>query len=750
MALKVGQLVAYLRGDDTHLQRALKRTEAGFARLGAFTGFATLASSAASLSAALAPASGAVLALPSALLVAGAAVGTFAVGVSGVGDALAAAGGDAEEFEEALAGLSPAAQEFARAAGGLKTAFGPVRDAVQERLFEGLGAQIERLSSTALPTLKTGMVGVAGALNTAAASAGDTLANPVFNGTLATVFEGTTQATNTLGRAVGPLLQVLASLAVVGMPLVQRFAEWAAGGIEAAAAFLTSEQGAAKMSDMVERAGEVLAQLGRIAGSLGTALGAIFGAADTSGASLLDTIEQLAARFAEWATSAEGQEQLAAVFELLGQVAGDLLAILPMLGGALSLVAGAFAALPPGAQGAVAQVLAFSAVGGGLISRLGALSGTVRGIGATLGVLGKQITTPTSAFRRLTSSAGTLAARMATTTASVVANGARMAASAVASGARIAATWAMMGLKALLGAAKMAAAWLIGLGPIGIIIAAVAAVVTLIIVYWDEIVAAVKAGWEWVKEATSAAWEWVKSALGAALDWIVGLFMRWHPVGIIISHWDKIKAATSAAWEWVKSKISGLWSGIVSAVTGAAGRVKSVLSSAWSAVKGAVSSAWNSVKSTISNAINRAYNTVRNIASKFKSIGKNIIQGIINGITGAASRLYGKLKDMASSALNAAKSVLGISSPSRVFAREVGRWIPAGVADGIAAARRQLDGAVSGMVPVPRAPVEVAAAGATGATGLGPAVHIEHWHATERVSPAELGEALYGLVTARG
>lgn len=708
MALKTGELVAYLRGDDTHLQRALKRTEAGFARLGRFTGFATLASSAASLSAALAPASGALVALPSALAGAGAATATLAVGTAGVADAMEAAAEGGEEFEEALAGLSPSARGFVQSWAGLRSAFAPVREAVQERLFAGLAAQVDELAAASLPTLRAGMTSVAGALNGMAGEAASAMSSPVFQGQLAEVFTGTTTAANTLKGAVGPLVQIVGALSVAGMPLVQSFAEWATGGLQSAAAFLTSEQGAAKLASIVERAGEVLAQLGRIAGSLGTALGAIFGAADTSGASLLDTIEQLAARFAEWATSAEGQEQLAAVFELLGQVAGDLLAILPMLGGALGVVAGAFAALPPGAQGAVAQVLAFSAVGGGLISRLGALSGTVRGIGATLAVLGKQITTPTSAFRRLTSSAGTLAARMATTTASVVANGARMAASAVASGARIAATWAMMGLKALLGAAKMASAWLIGLGPIGLIIAAVAAVVTLIIVYWDEIVAAVKAGWEWVKEATSA------------------------------------------AWEWVKSKISGLWSGIVSAVTGAAGRVKSVLSSAWAAIKGAVSSAWNSVKSTISNAINRAYNTVRNIASKFKSVGRNIIQGIINGITGAASRLYGKLKDMASSALAAAKSVLGISSPSRVFAREVGRWIPAGVADGIAAAQRQLDGAISGMVPVPRAPVEVAAAGTTGATGLGPAVHIEHWHATERVSPAELGEALYGLVTARG
>ncbi|WP_344161719.1 hypothetical protein [Nocardiopsis rhodophaea] len=721
--------------------------------------------------------------------------------MSGVGDALAAAGGDAEEFEAALDGLAPSAQGFVRAFAGFKAAFAPVQQAVQQQLFQGLGAQVERLTTTALPTLRSGMVGVAGALNTAARSAGDTLANPVFNGTLAQVFAGTAQATRTLGTAVGPLLQVLASLAVVGMPLVQSFAEWAAGATRSAAAFLTSEQGAATMSAMVERAGQVLAQLGRIGASLGVALGGIFGAASVSGEGLLDTIEQLAARFAAWAQSAEGQQQLSATFDTLGQVATSLLEILPLLGGALGVVASAFSALPPGAQGAVAQVLAFSVAGGALISRLSALSGAVKGIGSTLGFLGGQIGKPDSAFRKAGASAAGFAARTAATTASVVASGTRMAASAVASGARVAATWTMMGLKALLAAAKMAAAWLLGLGPIGLVIAAVAAVVALVVVYWDEIVSAITTAWDWITEATSATWAWMKSALGAALDFIIGLFMKWHPVGIVISHWGQIKAATGRAWSWVKSKVSSLWSSTVGAISKGIARAKAYVSAGWSvvksatgrawssvkskvssllsgtvrfvsskiqqarayvlagwsAIKGATSRAWSAIRSAVTRAIRGAYTKVRSIVSRFKSVGKNIISGVIRGVTGSASRLYSKLKGVAKSALNAAKSALGISSPSSVFADQIGRWIPAGITKGLDQGERALDRRMSAMAsglvdPVAAAagPREVAVAGATGVDTTGPAVVIERFEATERMSAHDVGEALYGLVTARG
>jgi phage-related protein len=65
------------------------------------------------------------------------------------------------------------------------------------------------------------------------------------------------------------------------------------------------------------------------------------------------------------------------------------------------------------------------------------------------------------------------------------------------------------------------------------------------------------------------------------------------------------------------------------------------------------------------------------------TMGKNIIQGIINGITAAAGQIGKAMSDIASSALSSAKKALGIHSPSRVMAKEVGQYIPEGIAMGI-------------------------------------------------------------------
>lgn len=64
------------------------------------------------------------------------------------------------------------------------------------------------------------------------------------------------------------------------------------------------------------------------------------------------------------------------------------------------------------------------------------------------------------------------------------------------------------------------------------------------------------------------------------------------------------------------------------------------------------------------------------------SIGRNIIYGVINGVSGAAGALYNKLSNVASSALSSFKSTLGIHSPSRVFATAAG-FIVAGIVQGI-------------------------------------------------------------------
>lgn len=64
-------------------------------------------------------------------------------------------------------------------------------------------------------------------------------------------------------------------------------------------------------------------------------------------------------------------------------------------------------------------------------------------------------------------------------------------------------------------------------------------------------------------------------------------------------------------------------------------------------------------------------------------VGSAIIMGIINGLKAAAGQLWESIRGLASSALQQLKDELGIGSPSRVFADEVGRWIPAGISLGI-------------------------------------------------------------------
>lgn len=158
----------------------------------------------------------------------------------------------------------------------------------------------------------------------------------------------------------------------------------------------------------------------------------------------------------------------------------------------------------------------------------------------------------------------------------------------------------------------------------------------------------------------------------------------WAGMGnIATTVWNGIKATVSAAINAV--------SGVVSSVMGS---TSAYWSGAWNAVKGLVGSAWNGITSTVSNGVNNVMNTVKGIGGKIKgafsgagswlvSAGNNIIQGLINGIRGAISNAVAAVKGAASSIVNAAKSALGIHSPSRVFRDEVGKMIPAGLGKGV-------------------------------------------------------------------
>lgn len=69
----------------------------------------------------------------------------------------------------------------------------------------------------------------------------------------------------------------------------------------------------------------------------------------------------------------------------------------------------------------------------------------------------------------------------------------------------------------------------------------------------------------------------------------------------------------------------------------------------------------------------------------WKATGKRIIDGIVAGIKNFGGNIFGALKDKVGGAFDKLKGFLQIGSPSKLFRDEIGKWIPLGIADGIAA-----------------------------------------------------------------
>lgn len=181
----------------------------------------------------------------------------------------------------------------------------------------------------------------------------------------------------------------------------------------------------------------------------------------------------------------------------------------------------------------------------------------------------------------------------------------------------------------------------------------------------------------------------------------------------------------SGVWEGIQNIVSSVWNGIQSIVSGAINAVSGVISSVlsgisgifssvWNGIKGAVSSAWSGITSAVSSGVSSMMNFITSIPSRIMGVfsgagswllsaGKNIIQGLINGIKNAIGGAISAVKDAVGGIIDGAKSLLGIASPSKVFDREIGRMIPAGLGRGVSenerAATRPVEDMVNSLLP---------------------------------------------------
>lgn len=178
--------------------------------------------------------------------------------------------------------------------------------------------------------------------------------------------------------------------------------------------------------------------------------------------------------------------------------------------------------------------------------------------------------------------------------------------------------------------------------------------------------------------------------------------------------WGGIQNIASSVWDGIKSIVSGAINAVSGVISSVLNGISGIFSSVWNGIRGAVSSAWSGITSAVSSGVSSMMSFITSIPSRIMGVfsgagswllsaGQNIIQGLINGITNAIGGAISAVKNAVSGIIDGAKSMLGIHSPSKVFDREIGRMIPAGLGRGVSenerAATRPVEDMVDSLLP---------------------------------------------------
>lgn len=229
-----------------------------------------------------------------------------------------------------------------------------------------------------------------------------------------------------------------------------------------------------------------------------------------------------------------------------------------------------------------------------------------------------------------------------------------------------------------------------------------------IMAFWDahgsEVMAFVQTTWTTVSTIINTALELVLSIVTGALALIAGF---------INDHGTEIQLILTGAWETISNVISGVLAVIKGLLQAALAVMQGDWQGAWEAIQGASETFVSSIASAIKGFLDMiagffgtslqgivdlwASNIGQLITivttTDWASVGSSIIDGIASGISSAAQSLANAAAQAARDALDAAKSALGISSPSQVFAMEVGKPMAEGMALGLASGAPMVAGA---------------------------------------------------------
>ncbi|WP_153538200.1 hypothetical protein [Actinomadura macrotermitis] len=230
---------------------------------------------------------------------------------------------------------------------------------------------------------------------------------------------------------------------------------------------------------------------------------------------------------------------------------------------------------------------------------------------------------------------------------------------------------------------------------------------------------AVSASVKWLKDAGKVVFDWIKK------NWPLLLAILTGPIGIAVlvikKNWGKIKEGATAVKDWIVGKFTGM----VGFFQNLPGKLARGLG-----------------------------NVNRTLFNK----GRDLIMGLIHGITSMAGNLLNAIKNSVTDKIPGfIKKAMGINSPS-VLMMGLGHNIGEGMAIGVAKGGEKVDTAMKGLVMQPAQLYAHAAASRKHAIAGMPArvgavsggLHVENYYEAERGDARRTAEELLWLAKGRG
>lgn len=161
--------------------------------------------------------------------------------------------------------------------------------------------------------------------------------------------------------------------------------------------------------------------------------------------------------------------------------------------------------------------------------------------------------------------------------------------------------------------------------------------------------------------------------------------------------WPIIQQVVVTVFETIKPVIEGAMQFILGVIKAIMQAINGDWAGAWESVKKAAEAIWQGLIEGVKNLLNGIIGIFVGAKGDFVAQGIAIIEGFMDGVRQKASDMINMVKGYVSDAIQAAKNVLGIHSPSAVFAN-IGLETMLGFAEGIDEGQLDVMSRVTGVI----------------------------------------------------